>query len=135
MVLTLIQKHAVDKLVQTYLDHDKNKIICFKAVTWFGLVFMASEFILGNFGIEVAHPQKTGIVFLTISNFGFSRQFTNKLKLFKKFHLEFTNYEIEFMQSFLNNEKKTSTLFSLSKAIIDNSEIREIMKCMQIIWI
>ena len=128
MVLTFAQKHDLDKLTQAYLYHEKDKIICFKAPTGFGMSFMASEFISKVFGIEGAQPQKTESVFLTISNVGFSGQLTNKLKQCQEFHLEFTNYEIEFIQSLLNNEKKTILLFSLSKAIIDTRKIRAIMK-------
>ena len=128
MVLTPAQKHAVDKLTWAYIHHDKHKIICFKAPTGFGKAFMSSEFISRIFEIEIAQPQKTGIVFLTKSNAEFSGQLTNKFKQCQKFHLEFINHKIEFIQSFLNNEKKTIILFSLSKAIIDNREISAIMK-------
>ena len=110
MVLTPAQKHAVDKLTQAYLDHDKQNIICFKAPTGSGKTFMASEFISRVFGIEASQPQKTVIVFLTISNAELPRQLTNKLKQYQKFHHGFTNYEIEFIQSPSNSDKRIEDL-------------------------
>ena len=110
MVLTPAQKHAVDKLTQAYLNHDKDKIICFKAPTGSGKTFMASEFISRVFGIEASQPKKTVIVFLTISNAELPKQLTNKLKQYKKFHHGFTNYEIEFIQSPSNSDKKVENL-------------------------
>ena len=110
MILTPAQKHAVDKLTQAYLSHNKNKIICFKAPTGSGKSFMASEFISRIFGIESSQPQKTVIVFLTISNAELPRQLTNKLKQYQKFHQGFTNYEIEFIQSPSSSDRKIENL-------------------------
>ena len=104
MILTLTQENAVNRLIEAYLDHDNDRIICFKAPVGSGKTFMISEFTTRIFEIEASQPQKTIIVFLTISTAHLPKQLANKLNEYKQFHRgNFVDYEIKFID--YSNEK------------------------------
>ena len=65
MKLTKSQKRAVNRLLEAYLNHDKEKVVCFKAPTGSGKTFMASEFIARILGKAASINQKTIVVFMT----------------------------------------------------------------------